>query len=92
MSADQQGLLSLANKKEDAFISTGFSHWKKVSCQGKKSAGSFAQHEASKTHRFAMSQLNAQQNPIVIAQVNEQKKKEQETKRRMLVKVFISAR
>ncbi|KAJ8049944.1 Zinc finger MYM-type protein 1 [Holothuria leucospilota] len=91
-SAYQQGLLDLANKKEDAFISTGFNNWKKVTGLGKHKLGRFQEHEMSETHRFAAVQLKAQKQATVIAQVAEHKCKQQELNRRMLVKVFTSVR
>ncbi|KAJ8050048.1 hypothetical protein HOLleu_03089 [Holothuria leucospilota] len=91
-SAYQQGLLDLANKKEDAFISTGFNNWKKVTGLGKHKLGRFQEHEMSETHRFAAVQLKAQKQAAVVAQVAEHKCKQQELNRRMLVKVFTSVR
>ncbi|KAJ8031222.1 hypothetical protein HOLleu_27883 [Holothuria leucospilota] len=91
-SAYQQGLLDLANKKEDAFISTGFNNWKKVTGLGKHKLGRFQEYEMSETHRFAAVQLKAQKQATVVAQVAEHKCKQQELNRRMLVKVFTSVR
>ncbi|XP_072016938.1 zinc finger MYM-type protein 1-like [Amphiura filiformis] len=91
-SAYQQGLLSLANKKEDAFISAGFQNWKKVTGLGKNNLGRFHQHESSETHKFAAEQLRAQKRPTVVAQVDEQASQRQEINRRMLVKVYTSVK
>lgn len=91
-SADQQDLLKLNNKKEDAFIPTGFNNWKKVSSLGRHKLGRYHEHEMSETHKFAAAQSKSQKQSTVVAQVTDHKCKQEDVNRRMLVKVLTSVR
>jgi len=81
--ADSLGYLKLASKPDGAFISTGFSNWKKA-------IEKFSAHESSHTHSYAVSQLQQCKTAPVIAQVSKQKEKQQQDARKALLKMLSS--
>ena len=72
--ADMQKLTTTNTKSEEAFISSGFSNWKKA-------IERFSQHEKSSCHRHAVSQLHQIKSGPVIAQLSVQNAAEQATAR-----------
>lgn len=63
--ADAKNLLQFSSKKEDAFISVGFSNWKKA-------LEKFRLHENTFTHKEGVLKLNSITNRSVASQLNEQ--------------------
>jgi len=83
--ANRQSLLKLATKQKDAFVSSGYTNWK-------KGIEKFLAHEKSACHRFAISQLKQTSAPTVTAQISTQKFVEQMTAWVALVKIIESIR
>ena len=82
---NQQGCITYSKKSEDAFVSSGFSNWKKAN---KK----FKEHEKSHCHPEACMKYEALKRPSVVSLVNTAVKEEQQRRRCMLLKQLSSLR
>jgi hypothetical protein len=81
--AASKNLLGLASRSEDTFISSGFKNWRKA-------VEKFQAHEKSSTHAHAIHQLKQITRKPVVAQLSDQKSREQASARIALLNVISS--
>lgn len=79
--ADAKNLLQFSSKKEDAFISIGFSNWKKA-------LEKFRLHENTFTHKEGVLKINSITNRSVASQLNEQLDSDMKKARLALETIF----
>ena len=79
--ATRLGIMNLATKSEDAFVSTGFSNWKKAKQR-------FQSHMTSLSHNHAVNVLRAQQHKSVSIQLCADEEGKQQERRRCLLKII----
>lgn len=79
--ATELGLLTNASKTDKAFITTGYSNWKKA-------LEKFADHQNSGTHHLAVNQMRQLKMEPVTAQISTQVMKAQQSARIALLKEF----
>lgn len=82
--ATSSGLMNLATKAEPTFSKHGFRNWKKA-------IEKFKTHEASASHKHAISQImQAEKRPSIAVQLNNVYRQQQERARACLIKVVRS--
>ena len=83
--AHKMGMLSLATKSEEAFMTIGFTNWKKARIR-------FEAHMKSDSHRHAVSVLAAQKGKTIDVQLNKDEEEKQAERRYCLKKILIRIR
>lgn len=83
--ANMQNLLLFSTKKEDTFIATGFSNWKKA-------LEKFSAHEKSQCHREAATKLASLTHVSVANQLQNQSHSEMVESREALMAIFTTLR
>ena len=82
VTARQQKADNLARCAEEAFVTNGFSNWKKA-CE------KFSNHEKSQAHKLSLQSLKAQTNkPIMVAQLNKKALEDQRNAWNALLKII----
>ncbi|KAJ8895236.1 hypothetical protein PR048_000561 [Dryococelus australis] len=83
--AEANGFLKFITKKDDTFISVGFSNWKKA-------LEKFRSHETTETHKDGLMKLASSSKQSVAIQLNDQSNKDMENARSALMTIFTTLR
>ena len=79
MKAAQQNTSVMSSKAEAAFISTGYSNWRKATVR-------FKEHELSLVHRDAINAHQASQSTSISSLLSSEVRRNQEKRRNSLIK------
>ncbi|KAJ8887200.1 hypothetical protein PR048_013415 [Dryococelus australis] len=82
---DANGFLKFSTKNVDAFISVGFSNWKKV-------LEKFRSHEETETHKEGLMKLASSSKQSVAIQLNDQLNKDMENACSIIMAIFTTLR